>query len=178
MSDENVEKMERVHRALRFNSIFFWVGILLMATGLLLTLFDKDYSSKVDGTFILIAWVVLGGARIISVIFGGWGTLFNTEYIITVKTTYSDGTSSVRNESPFLFERIGFKLIGIFLAIVIGPLVTCIHLIIQIIKYLFWKLITKAKTTLKPSGLILIIIDLVLIVGFLGLIIYTFVFSS
>jgi len=178
MGKVTVESLERIHRALRFNSIIFWVGIVFMAMAVLIGLLSKDNINNLAFIFSSIGYIALGGVRVVAIIFGGLKTLFDVEYIIKVKTTYSDGTSSVRDDTPLFYERAIFKLIGILFAVLIGPFVTCIHLIIQIIKYSLWKLISKEKSTLKPSGLVLILIDLALIAGIIGLIIYAFAFSS
>jgi len=154
--------LERVHRCLRLNSIIFWIGILLMAIGLLDDLFDLNINIDM-GILFLSSWLVLGGLKTISVIFGGLGTLFQPSYM--VETTYSDGRRETSSHSGILG-----KLIGILIAFFIGPFVTCIHLIILIIKYLVIKAITKEKTSIIPSGLIIIIINLIFIAAFLALI--------
>jgi len=165
--DENVNRLERVHRSLRLNSIFFWIGILIMAVALLIDIFDKDNTIK-TGVFLLPSWLVLSGLKVFSVIFGGLGTLFRPDYIVV--TTYSDGRQTTHSQS--FLERFFARFMGIIFALFIGPFVTCIHLIILIFTYLILKATTRAKSTIVPSGLVIIIIDLVLIAGFITLIIF------
>jgi len=165
--DENVEKLERIHRSLRLNSIFFWIGILIMVAAFIIDLFDKDNTIK-TGFFIFPSWLALSGLRVFSVIFGGFGALFKPDYVTV--TTYSDG-SRVTSSQSFL-ERIFSRFMGILIGLFIGPFVTCIHLIILIITYSILKATTRAKSTIVPSGLVIIIIDLVLIAGFITLIIF------
>jgi len=154
--------LESVHRSLRFNSIFFWIGIFIIGIGLLIDLLNINTDIN-SGVLILVSWLVLGGIKVIAVIFGGLGTLFQPAYMVV--TTYSDGS----RETSSHFGILG-KLIGIIIAFFIGPFVTCLHLIILIIKYLVLKVITKEETDIVPSGLIIIIIDLLFIVAFLTLI--------
>ena len=165
--DENVQKLERVHRSLRLNSIFFWIGILIMATALLIDIFDKDNTIK-TGVLFLPSWLILSGLRVFSVIFGGLGTLFRPDYITV--TTYSDGSRVTSSQS--LGARIFSRFMGILIGLFIGPFVTCIHLIVLICMYSILKATTRAKSTIVPSGLVIIIIDLVLIAGFITLIIF------
>ena len=154
--------LESVHRSLRFNSIFFWIGISIIGIGLLIDLLGVNININ-SMVLVLVSWLALGGIKVIAVIFGGLGTLFQPAYMIV--TTYSDG----HQETSSHYGILG-KFIGIIIAFFIGPFVTCLHLIILIIKYLVLKAITKEKTTIVPSGLIIIIIDLVFIIAFLTLI--------
>jgi len=156
--------LERVHRSLRLNSIIFWIGISIMAVGFLNDLLNNHFNIN-NGVLLLISWLVLGGIKVISVIFGGMGTLFQPDYFIV--TTFSDGRRETSSHSNILG-----KLIGILFAFFIGPFVTCIHLIILIFKYLIMKAITKEKTDIVPSGLTIIIIDIVFIAAFVTLIIF------
>lgn len=171
MSDEKTAgdiELEKVHRCLRFNSIFFWIGILIMAAGFLTDFLKLEVRIN-TGILLLVAWLFLGGTRIISVISGGFRTIFQPDYITV--TTYSDGSKSY--DSGSIFSRLLSRIIGILVAFFIGPFVTCIHLIILIFKYLIYKVVGKGKTTLVPSGLIIIIIDIIFITAFITLIIFT-----
>jgi len=167
VSNANDAKLESVHRSLRFRSIFFWVGVFLMGVGFFLDALKLE-NNNIMAIFIVTSWFVLCGPSVKSAVFGGWGGVFTPDYVKV--TTYSDGSKTYENSS--VMWKIFGKLFFICLILIIGPILTCIHLTILIIKYSIIKKRDKANSTLKPSGKILIILDLIFIVAILAVIIY------
>jgi hypothetical protein len=164
MSDAKVAKLEGINKALRFNSIFYAVGMFMV-------LYFSVFNSGMLGHSALafwFPWIVLGLPKIIAMLFGGLGSTIMGPLKADYEVVTVDGLGrTVSSDGGFQSMQMNFfvKLIQIGAMVVIGGFITILHVIVLSIKYIATALSTKAKSSVKPNGFVIILINTAVIIG-------------
>jgi len=176
-----VEKLEAVHRELRKNSIFFFIGWLLFCIGLtnlgmgyglwfkISSGFSAQFLSVLFGDdlgaiFMRVGWGIIGLPKIIAMLFGGFGSALKGPLVdYEVVTTYGNGRVVSDGGAQSMQTNIIIKLILIVVLYVLGGVITILHIIILSFKYMGLR--TKARPILKPTGLVIMILNVAVLLG-------------
>jgi len=164
MSDVDVAKLEGLHRSLRFNSIFFCAGWFLFAISMLGLMYALGPMHKLPGVLMAIGWGIMGGPKIWTVVLFGMKGALKADYEVVTKDGLGNRLSSDGGLQSMLVN-LGGKLIFALIMFVIGALITMVHLIILTIGYLVLSSKTKAVTSIKPDGKLIIIINVAVFIG-------------
>ena len=168
-----VEKLEAVHRELRFNSVFFWIGWMLlgigffnmqMGYGLWSGIFTVLLGSTLGEMFMRVGWGIIGLPKIIAMLFGGFGAALKGPLVdYEVVTTYGNGRVVSDGGAQSMQTNIILKLILIGVLYLLGGIITIFHLITLTFKYMGLRV--KANPILKPTGLVIMILNILMLLG-------------
>jgi hypothetical protein len=168
MSEGTSTKLENINKVLRYNSIFFAVGMLLLLISGMGLKYAMEFTNKLPDTLCGIAWGIIGLPKIIAVLFGGIGNaLFGplkADYEVVTVDRFGNTVSSDGGAESMNINLIG-RIIQLVILYLLGALVTIIHLIILSIRYVITSITTKAKSSVIPNGFIIIIINIAVLVG-------------
>ena len=162
MSNANVAKLEGINKVLRFNSIFLCVGVFFIIA--LQQIVGGFNASKVMS----IGWIIIGLPKIISVLFGGLGAAIMGPLKADYEVVTVDGLGrTISSDGGAQSMQVNFliKLIQIGVILAIGGIFTILHVIILSIRYAAIAFTTKAKSSVIPTGNIIILINLIVFVG-------------
>jgi hypothetical protein len=163
MSDEYTveERLDGCRRALLKESIFFCIGIFLVLISFtaVMPLARGGFGTKL----MFIGWLVLGGPRIIKAIFSGFGAALKSDYEVV---TYQNGVK-VSSDGGAQSMQINFlgRIIAAGVMFAIGGFVTLITVFILTMKYIGLHLKAKPKPAFVKSGMLIIAINVVVVIG-------------
>jgi len=164
MSDVDVEKLEGVHKSLRFNSLLFGIGWTLFMVSMIGLMYLLPFENKLPTVLMVIGWGLMGGPKIITVILFGMKGALKADYEVVTKNGFGQVLSRDGGFQSMMIN-LGGKLLFAVIMFGIGAFITMIHLIILSIRYLVLSAKTKAVTSIKPSGKMIILLNVAVLIG-------------
>ena len=166
MSSEKIAKLEGINKVLRFHSIFWAVGFFLWMLFM---------GVRTGGNVFLfwLGYVIMGLPKIWAGFRGGLGAAITGPLKADYEVVTVDGTGrEISNDGGAQSIQMAFilRLIMAGALLMIGPIIACIHVIILSIRYIFTALTSRVKSSVKPNGYIIILINLLapILGGFIG----------
>jgi len=167
MSDAKVAKLEGINKVLRWNSLFFIVGFIII-------FLIRDFIPRgmeyvrLRSTLSTIGWIIIGLPKIFAVLRGGIGNAIfgplRADYEVQTVDGFGRILSSDGGALSMQMSLI-FKLIQLGAIVALGGILTTLHVIFLSFKYAATALITKAKSSVIPNGFMIILINILVFVG-------------